>query len=122
MRINKFLSVISLVTVFSLLYVYQQSEVFLLAYAGQRRQAAFQDLADKNNVLRYNIEKKTSLVCLGDKISGSADFQMPDSYRTVRVYSPTVGSQPKVESPNRETILSRIFGIKTQAEAKTINP
>jgi len=105
-------------TLFSLLYVYQQTEIFRLAYAGQKKLVYSDELLDKNSILRYNIEKRASLVQIGNKFSGCADFQMPDSYRLVR-FTPT---KRGVKILNRQTLASRLFGIKRQAEAKTINP
>lgn len=105
-------------TLFSLLYVYQQTEIFRLAYAGQKKLAHSEELLDKNSILRYNIEQRASLVQIGNKFSGCAEFQMPDSYRLVR-FKPARGS---VNTLNRQTLVSRLFGVKRQAEAKTINP
>ena len=122
MRVSRFLSIISFITLFSLLYVYQQTEIFRLAYAGQKKQSALTELLDKNTVLRYNIAKDASLVQIGSNISGSADFQMPDSYRLVRLRPSRQGFRLTEESANKETLLSRLFGIKRQAEAKTIKP
>ena len=85
MRLNKFLSMAFFVTFFSLLYVYQQSEIIRLAYAGQKQRMVFQDLLDKNSVLRYNIERSASLVSIGSNISGNSDFQMPDKYQLVKL-------------------------------------
>lgn len=111
MKLNKFLVLITSVTFVCLLYVYQQAEIFRLAYVGQKKQSTFSDLLDKNSVLRYNIESSSSLVRLSNKLTSSADFQMPDSYRLMRV-----------SSSKEETMFARIFGIRAQAEAKTINP
>lgn len=122
MRLSKFLSIISLITFFSLLYVYQQTEIFRLAYAGHKKLAYLGDLLDKNSVLRYNIEKRASLVSIGSKISGSEDFQMPDSYRLVRLVPAKGNARLKAQPLNRQTLISRLFGIKRQAEANTINP
>jgi len=122
MRMSKFLSVVAFLTCFSLLYVYQQTEIFRLAYAGGKKQTIFAELLDKNTVLRYNIGRNASLVQLGTKISKEADFQMPDSYRLVRLRSSRQGLSLAEGSANKETLLSRLFGIKRQAEAKTINP
>ncbi len=102
-------------TVVSLLYVYQQTEIFRLAYVGQKRQVLLDDLLDKNTLLRYNIERQSSIVHIGEKISASADFQMPEAYRYVRVPTPPAGAGPAVGV--QETLLSKIFGPKTQAEA-----
>ncbi|MBM3249263.1 MAG: hypothetical protein FJZ09_00240 [Candidatus Omnitrophica bacterium] len=122
MRVSRFLAIVSCVTCFSLLYVYQQTEVFRMAYMGQKRQSSVDDLLDKNAVLRYNIQRKASLVEIGNRISGSTEFQMPDTYRLVRV-RPARNSLKLAQGPAlRETLFSRFFGIKRQAEARTINP
>jgi hypothetical protein len=122
MKLSKFLSIIFSVTTFSLLYVYQQTEIFRLAYVGQKNQTVFQELLDKNSILRYNIKTNGSLARIGNKISGNADFQMPDSYVLVRMPASGTALNLAKESTGQETILSRLFGIKRQAEAKTLNP
>jgi hypothetical protein len=122
MRISRFVAVVSFITCFSLLYVYQQSEIFRLAYVGQKKQVSFQDLLDKNTILRYNIERNASLISIGSKISGSNDFQMPDSYRLVKLSATKEGYRINSINPARQTLIARIFGIRSQAEAETINP
>ena len=122
MRISRFVAVVSFITCFSLLYVYQQSEIFRLAYVGQKKQVSFQDLLDKNTILRYNVERNASLISIGNKISGSNDFQMPDSYRLVKLSATKEGFRINSENPAKQTMIARIFGIKSQAEAETINP
>lgn len=122
MRVSRFLYSVTIVTLFSLLYVYQQTEVFRLAYVGQKKSAYLADLLDKTNILRYNIEKKASLVEIGSKISGCADFQMPDTYRLVRLSAGQQSAQARASAPVRQTVFSRVFGINRQAEAKTIEP
>jgi len=119
MKLPKFLSIVTFITSFSLLYVYQQTEIFRLAYVGQKKQALYQDLLDKNNILRYNIKSKGSLAQIGNTISCNTDYEIPDTYKLVRL---TPSRELKEQLPNRETIISRVFGIKRQAEAKTINP
>ncbi len=122
MRLNKFLSMVISVTLFSVLYVYQQSEIVRLAYAEQKQQVIFQDLLDKNSILRYNIEKNCSLVNIGNTLSSQADFQMPEKYQLVRLVPTKTGVTFTQGSGARETLLSRIFGPNKQAEARTINP
>lgn len=122
MKLPKFLSVIIFITSFSLLYVYQQTEIFRLAYVGQKQQALYQDLLDKNNILRYNIKSKVSLVQIGNSISQNNDYEMPGAYTLVRLSPSRESSSFNGQSLKGETIISRLFGIKTQAEAKTINP
>ncbi len=122
MKLPKFLSVIVFITVFSLLYVYQQTEIFLLAYDGQKKQAVLQDLLDKNNILRYNIARNASLTRIGNKISSNADFQMPNAYRLVKMAQPLDSLKVRQYTPKKESLIASIFGIKTQAEAKMISP
>ena len=122
MKLSRFLSSAVFITVFSLLYVYQQTEIFRLAYTGQKKLAFLEDVLDKNCILRYNIEKNASLACIGNKISGYADFQMPDSYQLVRLLPARRAATLKKPSPSGEGLFSKVFGIKRQAEAKTISP
>jgi len=122
MRLSKFLLVISFITLFFLLYVYQQTEIFRLGYVTVRSQTIFQDLLDKNSILRYNIERKASLVHIFNKVSECADFEMPATYQLVRLTSLKEGLRPGTRSLKRENFVWRFFSIKRQAEAKTINP
>jgi hypothetical protein len=122
MRLPKFLCLVSLITVLALLYVWQQTEIFRLAYIGGSHSVVFNELLDKNAHLRYNIERSASLIRIGEKVCASNNLEMPDTYRLVRLVSSGEGilsaSRP---IPKKESIFSRLFGIKRQAEAKTIN-
>ncbi|PIP20599.1 MAG: hypothetical protein COX40_03885 [Candidatus Omnitrophica bacterium CG23_combo_of_CG06-09_8_20_14_all_40_11] len=122
MRLSKFLSLTTFATCFCLLYVYQQTEIFRFAYIGEKKSAAFHDFLDKNAMLRYNINKKTSLVLIDNRVSGYANFEMPDSYRVVKLANPSEGlriaKQPR--TLKLKNIATSLFGIKRQAEARTI--
>lgn len=122
MKLPKFLSIVGFVTFFCLLYVYQQTEVFRLAYLGQKKMAALEDLLDKNSRLRYNINKSTSLVCISNKFLDIADFQMPETFRLVRLEPFPGGEERNMQRLKKENIVFRLFGIKREAQAKTINP
>ena len=122
MRLTKFFSAVVFITSFSVLYVYQQSEIFRLAYLGQKKQAIFTELLDKNTALRYNINKRSSLVNIGSRFSNANDFGMPDNYRLVKFISSSEGLKLGDGKENREGLLARIFSLKQEAQAKTINP
>lgn len=122
MKTSKFLSAVIFITCICLLYVHQHTEIFRLAYLDQKKQVVLEDLLDKNSILRYNIGRNASLVQIGNKISGYADFQMPDSYRLVRLAPSQEKFRLKDQLLGKETLLARIFGIKREAVAKTINP
>jgi hypothetical protein len=122
MRLTKFFSAVIFITFFSVLYVYQQSEIFRLAYLGQKKQAIFTELLDKNTALRYNINKSSSLINIGARINGTNDFGMPDNYRFVKFISSPAGLKLADQSQNKEGLLARIFSLKREAQAKTVNP
>lgn len=120
MRLSKFLSITCGVTLFSILYVSQQTEIFRLAYMGERKASFFNDLVDKNAVLRYNIQRNSSLTVIGTKVPQSAAFEIPDTYQVVRL-APREGLRFASGEPLRkENMFSRIFSVKRQAEAKTV--
>ncbi len=121
MRLSRFMFTITFFTFFSLLYVWQQTEIFRLAYEGQKNFTVFQDLLDKNNLIRYNIKRNTSLIRIDNKVSKIADFQMPDNYRLVRLTQPSQNTRVIKYLSKKVNLVSRIFSIKRQAEAKTIN-
>lgn len=122
MRMSKFLSVVVVATCFCLLYVYQQTEVFRMAYLGQKKQVLFDDLLDKNTLLRYNIKKNGSLVCIGSKIAKNKDFQMPETYRLVKLSPQKERELMRRQAPARQSLVARIFSVRSEAQANTINP
>jgi hypothetical protein len=120
MKPSRFLLIAVSITFTSCLYVSQQTEILRLAYVGQKKKAAFEDLLDKIGLLRYNLEQSISLVRIGGSASKTTGFRMPDDYRLVRVSSQGAGISPKEKEPRRVSMAYRLFGIKRQAEAKTI--
>jgi len=123
MRLSKFLLLVTFITFFCLLYVCQQTEIFRLAYIGQKKSTLFHDSLDKNAMLRYNINRNTSLVLIDNRISGYANFEMPDSYRVVKLVYPQGGLRiaNRSRSSKLQNIATALFGIKRQAEARTID-
>jgi len=121
MKLSQFLSIITVITAFCIFYVYQQTEVFRLAYTGQKKMVVFEELLDKNSVLRYNINQNASLVRIGNKVLAVSDFQMPDNYRFIRLASSKESPRIIKRAPSEENMISRLFAVKRQAEAKTIS-
>jgi hypothetical protein len=121
MRLSRFLLIALIATGFALTYVHQQTEIFRLAYDGQKNTKKFQELLDANSNLRYTFKQKTSLVCIGNKAAGQGDFAMPENYCLVRL-DPSYTLVKTARQGKRETMVSRLFGIKRQAEARTVNP
>jgi hypothetical protein len=122
MRLSRFFVVMMSATLLSLLYVWQQTEIVRLAYEGQKQYVCFQDLLDANSSLRYNLTKNTSVTKMAGRISKTTDFRMPNNYCLVKVSAPKSRAlYVQRHSPRKETLVSRVFGIKRQAEAKTID-
>ena len=122
MKLTKFFSSVVFVTSFCVLYVYQQSEIFRLAYLGQKKQAIYAELMDQNTALRYNINKNSSLVNIGARINSTEDFQMPDNYRYVKVVPASGGVRVAGQARAQENLFARIFGLNREAQANTVNP
>ncbi|MFA5357177.1 MAG: hypothetical protein WC301_07265 [Candidatus Omnitrophota bacterium] len=123
MKLSRLLLSITTITCCSLLYVYQQTEIFRVAYVGQERNSAFRDCLDKNTLLRYNINKSTSLVSIDSRVSEYASFEMPQSYRVVKLTHPAsnMNAAGSIRPSRLKNMAVSIFGIKRQAEAKTID-
>ena len=121
MRLAKSLLVIALSTVFSLFFVWQQTEIFRLAYEGQKIETEFKNTRDKNSVLRYNLKTNTSLTRIYGKISTPEEFQLPDAYMLVKLSSPAAHARSHRQLlAKEESLLSRVFGVNRSAEAKTV--
>jgi len=121
LRLSRLVTTVVFLTFFCLLYVYQQTRIYAFAYTGQKRLAEFQDSLDKNTLLRYNISKKVSLVNIGSQVySGKNDFYMPPTYRLVQIPN-SPASRQQLKQPAKENIFVRIFGVKREAQAQTIN-
>jgi len=118
MRLSKVLGGTTFITLFALLYVWQQTEIFRLAYEGQKKQAEFQEELDKNSQLRYTLKKSSSLTRIGNRIPLSQNFHLPEAYMLVKLNSNQAGNQ----EDRSENMVARLFTLKRQAEAKTISP
>jgi len=120
MRLNKFLIIVSAVTLLALLYVYQQTKIIHLAYQEQKRLTLVKMLVDKNDILRYNINRQRSLVSIG-KHWQKGDWQWP--HREQLVSLSTMG--PRLLKDNQqkketENIFTRLFRLSSQAEATPV--
>lgn len=120
MKLSKFLLVVFFLTIVSLVYVWQQAEIFCLAYKGQRRLSLYQSLTEKNGMLKYCKQSNISLVRINNRLDEKDSFQIPETYRIVRLVSPRPDLRTRINSSKKESFLSRLFSVKRQAEAKTI--
>ena len=111
---------IASVTFFAILYVHQQTEVMRLAYVNQKAVAQFEDCLEKNAFLRYNLERKISLIRIGEKVAAYANLQMPAEVKLVQM---NVGSTELTSAQEKKgNIFTSLLGIKRVAEAEPVNP
>jgi len=118
MRFGKFILTVLIATGVSLFYVYQQTNIYSLAYAQNKKDQAYQDLLDKNNLLRYNLNVVTSLSFMDNKVLAAPEFEMPSEGRVVKMDS---SKEKVVIAKNKLAEVFSIFGFKSQAEAKSVS-
>lgn len=109
------------ITFISLIYVYQQNEIFYLAYSGGKRQAVLSDLLDANNILRYNINKCSSLTYLDEKILRKLDFELPAPGQLVKLEVGRNNANLNSGLNKRTNLIFSFFSGGRQAQAQTLN-
>ena len=84
MRLRYFIPGLTVVTVLSLFYVGQQTEVIKLAYQANKINKLHKELLDRNHYLRYNLISLKSAYHLGGKLlSENTNFEMPKQSQMV---------------------------------------
>ena len=123
MRLRRFSLLIFFITFMSLVCVYQQKQIFYLAYQGDRKQTKLQELLDRNNVLRYNLNVYSSLPYLDKRLFvKSADFEIPQVQRLVKLDFTQTKTRMTRNPEKNKNLFTNLFNIITkQAEARPIN-
>ncbi len=121
MKLNKFLIIALSVTLFALLYVYQQSNIIQTAYQEQRKLALLKKLVDKKNSLKYSLNRRTSLVSIA-RIWQDEDFEWPHRQQLVSLSTTDQNSTDSQRIKESESIFARIFRLRSQAEATPVKP
>ena len=121
MSLTKFFMIILAVTLLALFYVYQESKIIHLAYQEQERLAFLETLMDKNNNLRYNIDRQMSLVSIAE-LWQDGDFEWPGRKHLVSSSTMQQALRDKQQIKETENLFTRLFGLKSQAEARSIRP
>ena len=103
MRLRYFIPGLSVVTVLSLFYVGQQTEVIKLAYQANKINKLHKELLDRNHYLRYNlISLKSSYHLGGTLLSENTNFEMPKQSQMVSLALPKkeqlLGQEPRGSS------------------------
>ena len=121
MKFSKFLMIISIVTFSAIIYVYQQSKIIEMAYKEQGKLEFLESLIDKGNTLRYNINRQLYLIS-ETGVSKEAIFEWPHKSELISLSTEHQSGITDNQIEGTENLFTRLFGLKSQAEATPINP
>lgn len=122
MRLQKFLGMIIIVTMISLIYICLQVKIFDLAYQGKYKEGQIRQLTDDNGIVICRILALKSANNLGVQLlKDNSDMRFLDKTHIVKLATPEVLEKKtnlvaKIEkAPN---FFINLFSLKSQAEAK----
>jgi len=121
MRLTRTLIIVLAITLLATLYVYQQSKVIHLAYRGQERLAFLERLVDEKNNLEYNLNRRMSLISIAG-ILQEGDFEWPHRKQLLSLSNIQQTPEDNKQIGKTESIFTRFFGLKSQAEATSLKP
>jgi hypothetical protein len=124
MRLTKILVILFSITLIALIYIFQQTEIFQLAYAASKQEMRLKELLDKNNLLRYNINTISSLSYLESSLLSKADFQLPAQAQMVKLQTPPkerITVARAGAKGRKRNLVFNFFNIVPQAEAGDFN-
>jgi len=119
MGLNKIFIIVFGITILSLLYVYQQSNIIQLAYQEQERLALLENLVNKNNNLRYNLDRQMSLVSIAG-LWQEGNFEWPNRKQLLSFSTTQQEPVQSKQIKETESIFTHFFGLKSQAEATSV--
>ena len=127
MRTTRCLLIAGLVTVLSLLYVFQQTEVVKLAYRITAEEQRLEAAQDRRTTLEFALSTLESPVSIEQNFMfPNGSFEMPRSFRLVKVEGPSAASAAALSVATSSTSSGwRRFALRSlfsarQAEARTV--
>ena len=119
MSLNKFFITILTITFLASFYVHQQVKIYQLAYQGQDKLVQLSSLVEENKNLRYNINRKTSLISMAG-VWQDGDFEWPEHQQLVNLATAkqSIEDEQRIEEP--KGLLARFFRLRSQAEATPV--
>jgi len=114
LRLRFFIIIVAGITLLSLAYTWQETEIIKLAYQENQKTRDYKELLDKNRALRYNLVSLKSSSNLGAKLfNDNTEFEIP---RSTQMF---VVPLPKKENVNnsqgaliKDGIILGMFKIK----------
>lgn len=121
MSLTKFLILVLILTLLASIYVHQQIRILQLAYEEQEKLASLRNLLDEKNNLRYQINRQTSLVSIGN-IWQNGEFEWPHRKQLVRLSTQQETGEDNERTAESGSIFSRFIQLRSQAEATPVLP
>ena len=117
---KRFLTLLALVTVAALFYVYQEVEAVKIGYTIRKQEETKMLFLDRARALKYNIARLKAPINLERRLlSARIVLQSPKSWQTL-VLSPPAAPKPGVADSlfGHPAFLGKLFVGTAQAEAK----
>ncbi|HLD69775.1 MAG TPA: hypothetical protein VJA17_03325 [Candidatus Omnitrophota bacterium] len=124
MKLTKFLKGMTIVTIFSVIYINLQVQIYDFAYQAKKKEKDIRRLVDHNGNVTYNILKLKSANHLGVKLlAENSNMQFMDSSNVVQLQSHILLKKEQYPAASSKTqkklnVLASIFALRSQAEAK----
>ncbi|MCX7661382.1 MAG: hypothetical protein N2Z79_01700, partial [Candidatus Omnitrophica bacterium] len=87
--LKRFVIKVFIFCVLACFYVYQQIEIVRLGYINEKKRKELEQLLDYNHLLRYNLNKQTSLVKISGAYKENSNFQRPKDFCLIKVKDST---------------------------------
>jgi len=125
MKLNKVFSIILFLNLFSLLLVYQRTEIIKFGYKNKRQEDYLYQQLDKCNRLKYEIEHHKSLENIDNRLFAQThDFQLPTqaqimTIKTAALTSKEEGVFSEIANRNRNIFSKAFFWLEHEAQAES---
>ena len=127
MQLFRLLKILVTATVFCLVYIHMQMQIFELAYQGKKKANTIAALMEENSMVKTDILEMKSSKSLGVKLLGDqASMQFRDESNVIQLVTrpspePLTDQVALSPSPRRENPLLSLISFGSQAEAKTLD-
>jgi hypothetical protein len=129
MKVSKIISLILLITLICLFYVWQKTEIVKLAYQKQKKLALYAELLDQNMILRYNLNTLVSFNNLERTLKlFDTDYEIPHLSHIIDLRDKHIGRVVEIASSGEKypsskrrkisNIFLNLFIPRSQAEAQ----
>ena len=104
MKLKYFIICLMALTILSLVYAWQQTEIIKLAYLENNKDKVCKELLDRNQYLRYNLLSQQSALNLGNKfLDGADNFEIPQQSQMLSLPLPIDRPQGYLQDGFRPT-------------------